>query len=288
MAISEKANKLIEDFEKTLSVKDNREPMGELYAGVDLGTAYIVTAVVNEQDMPVAGVLTRSRSSVRDGLVLDYIGVISILREQVNKIRSAGFPVTTAAVAYPPGTIGRNANAFGNVLESVGLTVVGMLDEPTAASKVLNIVDGAVVDIGGGTTGISVIKDGRVVYTADEATGGTHVDLVLSGHFGIQQQEAERLKREPGRQMEVLDLIRPVFQKMGTIVRNHLQNYPVEKIYLVGGTSCFPGIEKVIAAETGIETVKPVNPLLVTPLGIALGCRTFCKNITTERVAYHG
>ena len=44
---------------------------GTLYTGVDLGTAYIVTAVVDGLGNPVAGTITRSRSSVRDGLVLD-------------------------------------------------------------------------------------------------------------------------------------------------------------------------------------------------------------------------
>lgn len=276
MTITKKANQLLIDFEKTLTFAGVSEDKGDLYAGIDLGTAYIVTAVVDSAGVPVAGALTRSRSAVRDGLVLDYIGAIEILRKQIRDIEEAGFPLTSAAVAYPPGTVGRNAKTFGNVIESVGLTLAGSLDEPTAASKVLDIEDGAVVDIGGGTTGISVIKNGEVVYTADEPTGGTHVDLVLCGHFGIEQQDAERLKRDPLKQGEVLHLITPVFEKMASIVNNHLKHQIVEKIYLVGGTSCFPGIEKVMETETGIATVKPINPLLVTPLGIALGCRTFC------------
>ncbi len=288
MAISEKANRLIEVFEKALSHGENPGKAGSLHGGVDLGTAYIVTAVVDEAGTPVAGELTRSRSSVRDGLVLDYIGAIEILKEQVESLASRGYPLTRAAVAYPPGTEGRNAKTFANVIEAAGLSVTGMLDEPTAAARVLDIRDGAVVDVGGGTTGISVIKDGEVVYTADEATGGTHVDLVLSGRFGVRQEEAERMKRDPERQGEILNLIRPVFEKMATIVRRHLAGHPVPRIYLVGGTSCFPGIEEVMAAETGLETVKPVNPLLVTPLGIALGCREFCGHLKGEQGEAHG
>ncbi len=274
--ISEKANSLIKDFEKTLSLDGPGYGKGTLYAGVDLGTAYIATAVVDDQGVPVAGALTKSQSFVRDGLVLDYVGAISILKEQVVKLQAAGFPLTSAAVAFPPGTTGRNANTFGHVIESVGLEVAGMLDEPTAASKVLDITDGAVVDIGGGTTGISIIKNGEVVYTADEPTGGTHVDLVLSGHFKVGQNEAESMKRDPDKQWEILYLVKPVFEKMAAIVNTHLQNHQVERIYLVGGTSCFPRIEKVMEEETGIKTIKPANPLLVTPLGIALGCKNFC------------
>lgn len=272
MDISERANQRIAALEAALVLNGRRRPDGPLYAGVDLGTAYIVTVVVDGQGTPVAGVLTRSQSSIRDGLVLDYVGAITILRRQVERLRGAGISIQAAGAAYPPGTIGRNAQAFGNAVKAVGLELTGLIDEPTAASLVLEIKDGAVVDIGGGTTGISVIKDGQVVYTADEPTGGVHVDLVLSGHFRIEVQEAEIIKRDPARQTELFPLVRPVFQKMGTIVREHLDGYPVESIYLVGGTSCFPGIEEVVASETGLKVARPLNPLLVTPLGIALDC----------------
>ena len=157
-------------------------------------------------------------------------------------------------------------------LQAVGLDVVGLTDEPTAASLVLDIDEGAVVDIGGGTTGISVIRDGKVVYTADEPTGGTHVDLVLAGHYRIDEHEAESIKTDSARQAEIFPLIEPVFQKMACIVKQHLQGYPVKTLYLVGGTSCFPGIERVMEYETGLSVARPHNPLLVTPIGIALSC----------------
>jgi len=117
-----------------------------------------------------------------------------------------------------------------------------------------------------------VIRDGEPIYTADEATGGTHVDLVLAGHFKIEVAEAEKIKTDPARQREILPLVTPVFQKMASIVREHLKGQLVETLYLVGGTSCFPGIEAVMEQETGIPVVRPANPLLVTPLGIALSC----------------
>jgi len=265
------ANQLIASFEQALHLNGNRIPKGPLYAGVDLGTANIVTAVVDKNGSPVAGALTGGRSIIRDGLIVDYIRAIDILKRQINVLRNAGYLVQEAAVAYPPGTGGRNIKAFGNVLAAVGLKVVGLIDEPTAASIVLNVQNGAVVDIGGGTTGISVIKNGSVIYTADEPTGGTHVDLTIAGHYKVQDHQAEQMKLDPERQAEIFPLIRPVFQKMASIVNMHLRENPVENLYLVGGTSCFPGIETVIQDDTGLSVVRPYNPLLVTPLGIALG-----------------
>lgn len=270
--ISEKANQIIETFAASLSLNGDPRPSAPLYAGVDLGTAYIVTAVVDTQGTPVAGVVTNSRSSIRDGLVLDYVGAMTILRRQVEMLHEAGFPVEVAAAAYPPGTTGRNAQTFGNVLQAVGLRVAGLIDEPSAAAMVLDITEGAVVDIGGGTTGISVLDNGKVIFTADEATGGIHLDLVLAGHYRIDVLESERIKTDPARQADIFPLVRPVFQKMASIVSGYLQDFNVETLYLVGGTSCFPGIEEVMAAETGLAVERPSNPLLVTPLGIALSC----------------
>jgi ethanolamine utilization protein EutJ len=220
----------------------------------------------------VAGVVTRSRSTVRDGIVLDYLGALTILRAQVDALHQAGFQIHLASAGYPPGISGRTVEIFGNVLRGAGLEVVGLIDEPSAASLVLENTDGAVVDIGGGTTGISVIRDGDVVYTADEPTGGIHLDLVLAGHYRIDVEQAERIKTDPARQPEVLPLARPVFQKMAAIVSYHLRDHPVEILYLVGGTCSFPGIGEVLRSETGLEAVLPVHPMLVTPLGIALSC----------------
>lgn len=58
------------------------------------------------------------------------------------------------------------------MVQGAGFELTNVLDEPTAANQVLSIQNGAVVDIGGGTTGISIIKDGEVVKVADDATGG--------------------------------------------------------------------------------------------------------------------
>lgn len=272
MTIKDSANQLLSAFESALVLNGSGHRHEPLFAGVDLGTAYTVTAVVDSAGMPVAGALTRSRSSIRDGLVLDYIGAIGIVRQQVKLLSEAGFSIQSAAAAYPPGTTGRNAQTCANVLEAAGLKVSGMIDEPTAASLVLEITDGAVVDIGGGTTGISVIRNGEVVHTADEATGGIHADLVIAGHFKISTDEAENMKTDPRQQAAIFPLIQPVFQKMASIVSHHVRDYPVATVYLVGGTSCFPGIEQVMEAETGFSVERPVSPLLVTPLGIALSC----------------
>lgn len=90
-----------------------------------------------------------------------------------------------------------------NVIQGAGFECTNLLDESTAANQVLQMKNGAVVDIGGGTTGISILKDGEVVYIADEPTGGTHFSLVIAGAYGKSFQEAEVFKRDESHHKEL-------------------------------------------------------------------------------------
>ena len=175
-------------------------------------------------------------------------------------------------IAIPPGIISGNVKVISNVVESVGLDVVNVIDEPTAAASVLGITDGAVVDVGGGTTGISILKDGKVIFTADEPTGGTHMTLVLAGSLGCSFEEAERIKKDPKQEMLVFPVVKPVIEKMAAIVARFIEGYDVDVIYVVGGACSFKKFESVFEKETGVKTIKPKEPLLVTPLGIAMNC----------------
>ncbi len=247
-------------------------PGEKLYTGVDLGTAYIVVVVVNADKEPVACALEFAQV-VRDGLVVDYTGATRIVRRLVSQIQEKlGRELDTAAIAVPPGTRERECATHRHVVEGAGLTVTSILDEPTAANAVLQIENGVIVDIGGGTTGLSVLEDGKVVYVADEPTGGTHLSLVLAGNYGISFDEAEKIKKTESRQKEIFPVVKPVLEKMASIIKTHIKGRDVPAIYLVGGTCCLKDMETVIAKETGLPVCKPANPFLVTPLGIALSC----------------
>jgi ethanolamine utilization protein EutJ len=245
---------------------------GELFAGVDLGTASIVVVVVDAAGNPVACALEFAQV-VRDGLVVDYIGASAIVRRLVRLLEDRlGRRLSRAAIAVPPGTGERDCGTHRHVVESAGPHVTTVLDEPTAANAVLGIDNGVVVDIGGGTTGLSVLKNGKVVYSADEPTGGTHLTLVLAGSYGISIEEAEKLKKDASRQSEFFPIVSPVLEKMASIVNRHIRGRDIDAVYLVGGTCCLKNMETVIAKETGKAVFKPANPFLVTPLGIALHC----------------
>ncbi len=242
------------------------------YTGVDLGTACIVVAVLDEDKKPVAGAYQYA-DVVRDGMVVDYLGAIRIVREMKHKLEEQlDTELIYAAAAIPPGTDGLDSGAIKNVVQAAGFELTALLDEPTAANEVLKMTNGAVVDIGGGTTGISVLKDGKVIYVADEPTGGTHFSLVVSGAYGKSFQEADEYKRDPDNHRELLPVLKPVIEKVASIISHHIKGYDVQELSLVGGTCCLAGIETIIEKQTGVPTHKPKNPMFVTPLGIALGC----------------
>jgi ethanolamine utilization protein EutJ len=243
---------------------------GGVHVGVDLGTAYTVLIVLDESNNPLAGTY-RFAEVVRDGLVVDFIGAIDLLKELKSQVEAQlGFQLKHAATGYPPGVPRAEIRATGNVLNAAGLNCTNQVDEPTAANAVLQIRDGAVVDVGGGTTGIAVVRDGKVIHTGDEATGGTHFSLVIAGALDIPFEEAEQLKINPREQPRLFHLVEPVMEKVATIITRQIAPYDVKAIYLVGGTSMFTGIDRVVERVTGIKTVVPPKPLFITPLGIAM------------------
>lgn len=267
-----KVNQYIKEFEELIEKEEGLSFEGELFTGVDLGTANIVLSVVDKTGKAVAGALQRA-SVVKDGVVVDYVGAIDIVRKLKRKLESIlGTELIKAAAAIPPGVEEGSVKAIINVVEACDFEVVRIVDEPTAAAKVLEVTDGAVVDVGGGTTGISILENGEVLFTADEATGGHHMNLVISGSYNLSYEDAEKLKHDTSRARDVYRVVQPVVEKMAAIVSKYVTGKGVSTIYVVGGACSFEEFEKTFEKWIKIKTIKPYNPMLVTPLGIALSC----------------
>ncbi|MBE6112399.1 MAG: ethanolamine utilization protein EutJ [Peptococcaceae bacterium] len=244
----------------------------KLKVGVDLGTAYIVLVVLDEEDNPIA-CEKQAASVLKDGVVVDYVGALQIVRTLKEKLEARiGMELQYCAIAMPAGTED-SVKTHQYIAEGAGLEVTNILDEPSAANAIYQIEDGVVVDIGGGTTGLAILKNGEVVQIEDEPTGGTHLSLVLAGNYKISFAEAEEIKQNYKRHKEIFPIVKPVLEKMASIVNRYVKKDEVDTLYLCGGTCCLTGIEKIFEKETGITTIKPANPFLVTPTGIAMNCK---------------
>lgn len=267
--------KRVNEYMERVEESQNRtfKPVGsKLKVGVDLGTAYIVLVVLDEENNPIA-CEKRAASVLRDGIVYDYTGALNIVKELKAKLeqRLDGRELLNCAIAMPAGT-DSSIKTHSYVAEGAGFEVTNILDEPTAANSIYEIENGVVVDIGGGTTGLAILKDQKVVQIEDEPTGGTHVSLVLAGNYHISFAEAETIKQDYSKHKEILPIVKPVVEKMASIVKKYINPKEVDTIYLCGGTCCLTGIEKIFEKETGMTTIKPDNPFLVTPAGIAMNC----------------
>ena len=246
----------------------------QLYAGVDLGTYKTIAIIIDENGTPRAASMRRTEIA-RSGMIVDYVGALNTVRELMEEIRKhSPVPIERGATSYPPQTESANLRTTTHILEGVGLEVLNVLDEPTAANQVLKIENGAIVDVGGGTTGVAVIKNGEVIYTNDEATGGVHLSLVLAGNHKIDYEQAENLKTNPQKNGEVLTIVQPVIEKIASIAASYLEEFDnLEKVCLVGGTCELKGFAEIVAENIGMETFRPNIPQFITPFGIALSCR---------------
>ena len=257
-------------FARQVRAGKTATPKGAVRLGVDLGTGNIVLAAVDAGNRPVGGAWTRS-TVVRDGVVVDWAGAVrAVGRLRDDLAGRLGVAFREAAVAVPPGIDPGTAKVFTNVLEACGLEAAEVVDEPVAAATALGVADGVVIDVGHGTTGVSVLRDGVVVRSVDEATGGHHMTLVLSGGLRMEYEEAEALKREPAEAGLVIGLIRPTLEKMATIAARATTDQADLPVYLVGGSSSFAQAPSIFEAVLGRPVSRPDEPLFPTPLGTAM------------------
>jgi ethanolamine utilization EutJ-like protein len=114
-------------------------------------------------------------------------------------------------------------------------------------------------------------KNKKIPQEILTACNGDEITARLMFNRGINTfEEAEKIKKDKEREFEVFPIVKPVVQKMASIVKRFIQGYDVDTIYVVGGACSFSQFTKVFEKEIGVRTIKPAEPLLVTPLGIAM------------------
>jgi ethanolamine utilization protein EutJ len=96
---------------------------------------------------------------------------------------------------------------------------------------------------------------------------------VVAGNYKISYEEAEEIKTDRQKNREILPIVRPVIEKIASIVNTCLQPFDdLTDICLVGGTCALEGFAAIVQKSLSIEAFRPEFPQFTTPLGIALSC----------------
>lgn len=241
---------------------------GGLRFGIDLGTATIVLTAVDEAGAPVYWDFVRA-GVVRDGVVVDFAGAVqAVARLKRSAEASMNVTIGEAATAHPPAVPSSDCRACAYVLQQAGIDCRKLLDEVTAANALLAVRDGAVIDVGGGSTGVGVFEDGELRSLSDRAGGGHHLDLILAGALRISVEEAEVRKREQG--ADLLSVLRPGIERVAASIGLQCANVCPGIIHLAGGALQIPGSDAIIERYLGWEVKSYRHAELITPFGIAV------------------
>ena len=131
----------------------------------------------------------------------------------------------------------------------------------------------AIADIGATMTTLSVLHDGKVIYTRDQAFGGKQLTEEIMRRYSLSYEEAGMAKRQGGLPDNYEpEVLQPFREAMAQQVNRSLQFFfsssqydRVDTLILAGGSASIPQADRVIAEHTGIDTVI-ANPFTSMPL----------------------
>ncbi len=163
---------------------------------------------------------------------------------------------------------------YSKVSEDVGLEVVSLESEIIAISRA--IVDAAegvkmILNLGGRSTDIAIVRSGQVVFTRSISTGGTSITRVIASTLNLDVVQAEEYKKAYGLledQLEgkVREAIIPIFNVIVSEVKKAIDYYVTKKtenkiktVVVNGGTALLPGAIAYLAQNLGVEVLL-ANP----------------------------
>ena len=132
----------------------------------------------------------------------------------------------------------------------------------------------ALVDIGASTTTLNILRDGRSIYTREQAFGGKQLTDEVMRRYGLGYDEANLAKRQGGLpdsyEEEVLVPFKEALvQQVGRLLQFFYAGSEfnrVDRIVLAGGCASIPRIADMVESQLGVPTLA-ANPLAHMTLG---------------------
>jgi type IV pilus assembly protein PilM len=127
----------------------------------------------------------------------------------------------------------------------------------------------AIIDIGATMTTLSVLNQGKTIYTREQLFGGKQLTEEVMRRYGLSEEEALRAKLDGGLpddyESEVLDPFRDsVVQQVSRSLQffySSSQYNDVDYIILAGGTSSIIGLDQLTQEKLGISAIV-ANPFV--------------------------
>ena len=198
--------------------------------------------------------------------------------------RVLGEPVGRAVITVPAYFNDAQRAATKRAGELAGFTVERLVAEPTAAALAYGLErlgeksKVAVFDLGGGTFDISVLElSGGVIHVrstnGDTALGGDDMDAAIAERLGVSREEAERLKRDGGPEIEAA--CRPVVERtrlhcLRSLHDAGLKPEDLNEVILVGGATRMPLVRGFVKEVFGREPNASQHPDEAVALGAAI------------------
>ncbi len=121
----------------------------------------------------------------------------------------------------------------------------------------------AIVDVGATMTTLSVIHNGRTIYTREQLFGGKQLTEEIGRRYGLSPEEAGLAKKQGGLPDDYeSEVLRPFVDAVVQQVSRSLQFFftatsfnDVDHIVLAGGSASIPGIDQVVQQKIGVPTV---------------------------------
>ena len=132
----------------------------------------------------------------------------------------------------------------------------------------------AVVDIGATMTTLSVLQNGRIIYTREQLFGGRQLTEEIQRRYGLTLEQAGLAQKKGGLPDDYVDeVLQPFREALVQQVSRSLQFFfasgqysSVDHILLAGGTASVPGLDRLIEQQLGTST-QVANPFSEMILG---------------------
>jgi type IV pilus assembly protein PilM len=150
----------------------------------------------------------------------------------------------------------------------------------------------AIADIGSRISTLTVLHNGRVVYTREQEFGGKQLTEEIQRRYGLSYEEADLAKRQGGLPDNyTVDVLEPFKRAMAQQIQRSLQffvssnaNRGLDSIVLAGGCASIRGVDKLVEKVLGVS-VYIANPFIDMSLSPKINHDALIKNAPAMMLA---